>query len=133
MQRVGVLMPDAENDSETSPRVTALRQGLLQLGWTEGRNVRLEHRWSASDADSMRKLARELVDLRPAVILTDTTPVTAAVLGETPTIYKSNVRAGGGVAAMADVAYSLSEEEITALAHYLAHRVVSTGRRNTLS
>ena len=70
----------------------------------------------------MRKLARELVDLRPDVILTDTTPVTAAVLGETPTIYKSNVRAGGGVAAMADVPYFLSEEEITALAHYLAHR-----------
>ena len=74
-RRVGVLMPYAENDSETSPRVTALRQGLLELGWTEGRNVQLEYRWSASDADSMRKLARELVDLRPDVILTDTTPV----------------------------------------------------------
>jgi putative ABC transport system substrate-binding protein len=86
MRRVGVLMPYAENDSETSPRVTALREGLLQLGWTEGRNVRLEHRWSASDADAMRKLARELVDLRPDVILTDTTPVTAAALRETRTI-----------------------------------------------
>jgi putative tryptophan/tyrosine transport system substrate-binding protein len=43
MPRVGLLMPYAENDPETSPRVAALRQGLQQLGWAEGRNVRLEH------------------------------------------------------------------------------------------
>lgn len=83
---VGVLMPYAENDPETSPRVSALHQGLQQLGWMEGRDVRLEHRWFASDADSRRKLASELVDLRPDVILTETTPVTAAVLLETHTI-----------------------------------------------
>jgi putative tryptophan/tyrosine transport system substrate-binding protein len=86
LPRIGGLMPYAENDPEASPRVTALRQALQQFGWTEGRNVRLEYRWFASDADSMRKLARELVDLRPEVILTDTTPVTAAVLRETRTI-----------------------------------------------
>jgi putative ABC transport system substrate-binding protein len=84
---IAVLMPYAENDPETSPRVRALRQGLLQLGWTEGRNVRLEqHRWFGPDADSMRKLTRELVDLRPDVILTETTAVTAAVVRETRTI-----------------------------------------------
>jgi len=44
MRRIGVLMPYAENDPEAQPRVTALRQGLAQLGWTEGRNVRLEYR-----------------------------------------------------------------------------------------
>src|SRR5258708_11108337 len=97
MRRVGVLMPYAENDPETSPRVTALRQGLLQLGWTEGRNVRLEHRWSASDANAMRRLARELLDLRPDVILTDTTPVTAAVLRETQTIPVVFVQVGDPV------------------------------------
>ena len=86
MRHIGVLMPYLENDPETLVRVTALRQGLLQLGWTEGRNVRLEHRSSSSDPESMRKLARELVDLRPDVILTDTTPVTEAVLRETRTI-----------------------------------------------
>jgi ABC-type uncharacterized transport system substrate-binding protein len=95
MRRVAVLMPYAENDSETSPRVTALRQGLLELGWTEGRDVRLEHRWSASDADSMRKLARELVDFD--VILTDTTPVTAAALRETRTIPVVFVQVGDPV------------------------------------
>ena len=83
---IGVLMPYAENDPETSPRVMALHQGLQQLGWMDGRNVRLEHRWFASDADSRRKLASELVDLRPDVILTETTPVTAAILRETCTI-----------------------------------------------
>src|SRR6516165_8436350 len=86
MRRIGVLMSYAENDPETSPRVTALRHGLLQFGWMEGRNVRIEHRWSASDAESMRKLSRELVDLRVDAILTDGTSVTAAVLRETHTI-----------------------------------------------
>jgi putative tryptophan/tyrosine transport system substrate-binding protein len=86
MPRIGVLMPYAENDPEGSGRVAALRQGLEHLGWTEGRNVRLEHRWSASDAASTRKLARELVDLRADVIVTDGTAVTAAALRETRTI-----------------------------------------------
>src|SRR5262245_57218434 len=70
MPRIGVLMPYAENDPEVSPRIIALRQGLEQFGWTDGRNLRIEHRWSASDLDSMHNLARELVDLRPEVILT---------------------------------------------------------------
>src|SRR5258708_13358624 len=83
VRRIGVLMPYAENDRDTSPRVTALRQGLQQFGWTEGRNVRLDHRWSPSDADSTRKFARALVDLGPAVILTTTPPWTPAVLRET--------------------------------------------------
>jgi putative ABC transport system substrate-binding protein len=84
--RIGVLMPYAENDPEAQPRVTALRQGLAQLGWTEGRNVRVEYRWSGSDAASIRTLARELVELQPDVILTESTPVTAAALHETRTI-----------------------------------------------
>ena len=85
-RRIGVLIPYAENDPEAQPRVTALRRGLAQLGWTEGRNVRLEYRWSASDAASIRRLARELVELQPDVILTESTPVTAAALHETRTI-----------------------------------------------
>jgi putative tryptophan/tyrosine transport system substrate-binding protein len=97
MRHIGVLMSFAENDPETSPWVTALRQGLAQLGWTEGRNVRLEHRWSASGPESMRKLARELVDLQPDVILTVSTPVTAAVLRETRTIPVVFVQVGDPV------------------------------------
>jgi putative ABC transport system substrate-binding protein len=86
MRRIGVLMPYAKEDPESSLRVTALREGLLKLGWTEGRNIRFEHRWSAPDPEAISKLAREIVDSRPDVILTDTTPVTAAVLRETRTI-----------------------------------------------
>ena len=98
MPRVGVLMPYVENDPEASPRVTALRQGLAQLGWTEGRNVRLEYRWSASDAASIRRLAREVVELQPDVILTESTPVTAAALHETRTIPIVFVQVGDPVA-----------------------------------
>ena len=86
LPRVGVLMPYVENDPEASPRVTALRQGLAQLGWTEGRNVRLDYRWPGSDGASIHRLARELVDLQPDVILTESTPVTAAALHETRTL-----------------------------------------------
>ncbi len=86
MKRIGVLMPYAENDPETSLRVTALREALLKLGWTEGRNIRFEQRWSGSDPEAISKLAREIVGSRPDVILTDTTPATAAVLRETRTI-----------------------------------------------
>ncbi len=97
MRRVGVLMPYDEGDPETSPRVTALREALLKLGWTEGRNIRFEHRWSASNAEAIPKLAREIVDSRPDVILTDTTPVTRAVLNETRTIPVVFVQVGDPV------------------------------------
>src|SRR5215469_16439242 len=83
MRRIDVLMPYAEDDPETSPRVAALGEGLLKLGWTEGRNIQFDHRSSGSDAETISKAAREIVDSRPEVILTDTTPVTGAVLHET--------------------------------------------------
>jgi putative tryptophan/tyrosine transport system substrate-binding protein len=86
MRRIGVLMPYAEDDPETSTRVPVLREALLKLGWKEGRNIRFEHRWFASNAEAIPNLAREIVDSRPDVILTDTTPVTEAVLHETHTI-----------------------------------------------
>ena len=74
-------------------RVTALREGLLKLGWTEGQNVRFEYRyWSASDLEAIQKLAGEIVNTRPDVIVTDTTPVTEAVLHETRTIPSSSCR-----------------------------------------
>jgi putative tryptophan/tyrosine transport system substrate-binding protein len=97
MRRIGVLVPYAEDDPETSSRLAALREALLKLGWTEGRNIRFEHRWSASNAEAIPKLAREIVDLRPDVVLTDTTPVTAAVLHETRTIPVVFVQVGDPV------------------------------------
>ena len=69
MRRIGVLMPLAADDPEAKARVGAFLQGLAQLGWTIGRNVRIDQRWWAGgDADAMRKYAAELVALAPDVI-----------------------------------------------------------------
>ena len=69
MRRIGVLMPLAADDPEAQLRLAALAQGLQQLGWTIGRNVRIETRWSAGNADDIRKYAVELAALAPDVIL----------------------------------------------------------------
>ena len=86
VRRVGVLMGLDENDPEARNRFSAFTQRLSELGWTDGRNLRMEVRWAAGNVDQMRMFAKELVDLRPNVILAQTTPVTAALRGESPTI-----------------------------------------------
>ena len=86
MRRVGVMMAFAEDDPEASLRVTTLREELLKLGWTEGRNIRFEQHRSGTDPEAISRVAREIVDTRPDVILADSTPPTAAVLRETHTI-----------------------------------------------
>jgi ABC-type uncharacterized transport system substrate-binding protein len=67
--RIGVLMTLADKDSEGQLRVAAFRQELEKLGWIEGRNIRLEYRWAAGDAERLRAYAQELVGMAPAVIL----------------------------------------------------------------
>src|SRR5215471_9721444 len=79
MRRIGVLMHLAADDPEGSRRLTVLVQGLQQLGWTEGRNARLEIRWAAGQADRIRKYAEELVALAPEVIVAPTSPVVGAL------------------------------------------------------
>jgi putative ABC transport system substrate-binding protein len=69
MRRVGVLMPSAMEDSEAKARVAAFLQGLRELGWTDGSNVRIEYRWGSGDAGRVPKYAEELVALAPDVIL----------------------------------------------------------------
>jgi putative ABC transport system substrate-binding protein len=76
MRRIGVLMNFAADDPESSARVTALAQGLKKLGWTDGRNVRIDYRWGAADAERGRKSAAELVALAPDVILASTSAAT---------------------------------------------------------
>jgi putative tryptophan/tyrosine transport system substrate-binding protein len=84
---IGVLMGYPENDSEAQGYVAAFRDGLQKLGWTEGRNTRMETRWATpGDAESMQRFAKEIVTLRPDVILSQTTPTTAALLHQTRTI-----------------------------------------------
>ena len=86
MRLIGVLMGYVESDRAAQSWVAAFRGALTKLGWTEGSNLRVELRWSANDADRMRTLAKELVDLRPDAILGATTPVVGALARETRTI-----------------------------------------------
>jgi len=69
MRRIGVLHTPAADDPEGQARNTALLHGLTQFGWTDGRNVRIETRWAAGDADRIRRYAAELVALAPDVIV----------------------------------------------------------------
>jgi putative tryptophan/tyrosine transport system substrate-binding protein len=69
MRRIGVLMATAADEPESRARLAAFLQGLQQLGWTDGRNVRIDYRWSAGDAARLRKDAAELVALAPDVVL----------------------------------------------------------------
>jgi ABC-type uncharacterized transport system substrate-binding protein len=86
MRRVGVLMNLTADDPEASDRVTAFAQGLQQLGWTAGHNVRIDYRWGAVDGDRSRRYAAELVALAPDVILASGVPVVTALLQATRTV-----------------------------------------------
>jgi putative ABC transport system substrate-binding protein len=69
MRRIGVLMTTSLGDPETQVRTKAFLQGMQELGWTEGRNIRFDVRWDGGTADAARKAAAELVALSPDVIL----------------------------------------------------------------
>ena len=83
---VGVLMAYAESDPAAQAELAAFRGGLAKLGWTEGSNFRIELRWGAADANREGTFARELVNMRPDVILSQTTAVTAELARQTRTI-----------------------------------------------
>jgi putative ABC transport system substrate-binding protein len=86
MRRVGVLMNLTADDPEASARVTAFAQGLQQLGWTVGRNLRIDYRWGAGDADRARRYAAELIALAPDVIQASGTGPMAALHDATRTV-----------------------------------------------
>jgi putative ABC transport system substrate-binding protein len=86
MRRIGALMSVNENDPLAKSRISALTQALADLGWTEGRNVRMELRWIGADTNRIRALAQELVGLKPDLIVTSSIPATVAVQRETRTI-----------------------------------------------
>jgi putative ABC transport system substrate-binding protein len=87
MRRIGVLMGFPESDSKAQTSYAAFRDGLQKLGWTEGRNTRIDARWAApGDTQSMQRFAKELVALQLDIILSNTTPTTTALLQETRTI-----------------------------------------------
>jgi putative ABC transport system substrate-binding protein len=86
MRRIGVLMGFPESDSQAQSFIAAFQNGLQKLGWTDGRNVRIDTRWAAFDAESKQRFAKELIALQPDLILSHTTPTTAALLQQTRTI-----------------------------------------------
>ena len=86
--RIGVLLDGDENDPLMKSELSAFTQALVGLGWTEGRNVRIELRWYGGDPNRIRALVQELVGLQPDIIVTYGTPATAAVQRETRTIPK---------------------------------------------
>jgi len=87
VRRVGVLMAHNDGDPEFQNYLGAFREGLQKLGWTEGRNVRIDTRWGAlDDADLRQRSAKELLALQPDIILTQNTPPTASMLQQTRTV-----------------------------------------------
>jgi putative tryptophan/tyrosine transport system substrate-binding protein len=98
MRRIGVLVPYDENDPEAGRRLSALTQALADLGWTDGRNLRMYLRWHGGDTNRIPALAQELVGLQPDIILTGGTPQTIAVQRETRTIPIVFVNVGDPVA-----------------------------------
>ena len=86
VRRIGVLMPLDENDPVAKGRVSAFTQALADLGWTDGRNVRMHIRWAGGDITRIRALTQELVGLQPDIIVTGGIPATVAAQRETRTI-----------------------------------------------
>src|SRR5215472_6566766 len=85
VRRIGLLMGVAD-DREGQARVTGLKQGLQELGWTDGRNIQIETRFGEADAGRIRAYAAELTALGPDVIVANTTPVIRAVRQATSSI-----------------------------------------------
>jgi putative tryptophan/tyrosine transport system substrate-binding protein len=83
LRRIGVLNSFAETDAEAQAWDAAFRKRLEELGWIDGRNIRVDYRWGAGDVDRLQLFAKELVRLNPDALLAITTPATAALQRET--------------------------------------------------
>jgi ABC-type uncharacterized transport system substrate-binding protein len=86
VRRIGVLTADTEDDPQTKARLAAFRQGLERLGWSEGRNVRIDYRFAADHPDRYQPLAKELVSLQPDVLFAYTTPISVTFQQESRSI-----------------------------------------------
>jgi putative ABC transport system substrate-binding protein len=86
VRRIAMLSGFAATDPEAQARLLALRQGLKELGWSEQRNLSIDSRWSTGERDQMQTFARELIDLKPDLIVGMTTPAVAALVQETQII-----------------------------------------------
>jgi putative ABC transport system substrate-binding protein len=86
VRRIGILLPAAENDADYQARVGAFLQGLQQLGWTDGRNLRIDTRWATTDAADIRRHAAELAALAPDAILAHGASTVGPLLQATRTV-----------------------------------------------
>jgi putative tryptophan/tyrosine transport system substrate-binding protein len=86
VRHVGVLMGYAQDDPDTQARMKAFREAFEQLGWKEGHNVQITYRFGVGEMDRIRGYAKELVDLKPDVIVCETTPTLKAVADQTSTV-----------------------------------------------
>ena len=98
VRRIGVLMPFDENDPFWKLQLSAFTQALADLGWADGRNVRIDLRWAGGDLNRIRALAQGLVGLQPDIIVASGTRATAALQRETRTIPIVFVNVGDPVA-----------------------------------
>ncbi len=89
VRRIGVLMGLPENDPDTNARLAGFQQELERLGWSEGGNIRIDYRFAPAGAQAP-VLVKELVALRPDVILANSTPVTAALQRESRMIHPAS-------------------------------------------
>ena len=91
-RRAGVLINLSENDLEAQRLITAFRERLAQLGWVDGRNLRIDYRWASGDVDRIRAFAKELVELSPDIIIGYATPSVVALqheIGSIPIVFLS--------------------------------------------
>ena len=86
VRRIGVLMELAADDPQARANVAAFQRGLHTLGWLEGSNLTVNYRWAPDDAVLVWKFAKELVQVRPELIVAGSSPVVATLLGETRSI-----------------------------------------------
>ena len=86
MRRIGVLLNLSESDVEAQRLVKAFREALAQLGWADGRNLRIDYRWAGGDVGRIRTFAKELVELSPDILVGYATPSVAALQQETDSI-----------------------------------------------
>jgi putative ABC transport system substrate-binding protein len=135
VRRIGVLQPNAD-DARSQANVAAFRQGLQELGWTDGHNVQIEYRWGAADPDKIRKFAAEVIAFAPDVILAPTSQVVGAFLQATravPIVFvvvidpvgagfvDSLARPGGNVTGFILFEYSLSGKWLELLKQIAPH------------
>jgi putative ABC transport system substrate-binding protein len=120
VRRIGVLTPAKESDPVAKTYVSAFAQALADLGWTDGRNLRMDLRWGGADINRIRALARELVGLQPDILLAQSTAATAALQRETRTIPIVFANVGDPVASGIVVGFNRPGGNITGFANFVA-------------